>query len=245
MKFGKTFLSEIVIIFIFGIFGGYLGSHTANVRFSKSLNLEQLLSSHHSPVVEQKKIIIQENKSLVQAIEKVEADIVPIFQDKYDKKEIVGNSFSLTSDGLIVTLSTCLPNNNLSHLFIGKKTIRFQVIKRDLIHNLALVKIEGDQLQTSGFAREDDIKLGEKIFVLGLTSSPIHSVTSSLNYMANEGIISQIGKDYYLTDISPKSNIDGSPCFNDKGDFVGLAEISKHNDLLIIPASVIKDFAGL
>ena len=244
MNLTKILVGEIIIVFIIGIIAGYLGSYLENTRFSKLLNLNQL-ASLRSPIIEQKKVIIQENQALTQAIRKVQSDIVPIFQFKNNTQEAIANCFPLTRDGLVVTLSTCLPSKSLSQIFIGKKTMSFQILKKDSLNNLVLVKIKGDGFQTSEFAKKEETMLGEEIFVLSSISFFSTTSSSSLNYIVDQGIISQIKVSSYLTNISSGNNLDGSPCFNDEGEFIGLAENQKNGHLIIIPAYIIKSFAGL
>ena len=244
MNSTKILVVEVVLIFIVGITAGYIGSYIENTRFSKSLKLSQLVAPA-SPVIEQKKVIIEENQALNQAIQEVQLDVVPIFRMENHNPTVIANGFSLTRDGLIVALSASLPRKNLSNVFIGKKTVSFQVLKRDPLYNLALVKMKGDGFRTSGFINKEDVKLGGEIFTLSSTFLSVTSSSSSLNFIVNKGLISQIKQNYYLTDIPAGENFDGSPCFNNKGEFVGLGENSKNGHLIIIPASVIREFAGL
>lgn len=245
MKFKKIFLIEIVIVFIFAFLAGYLGSYLENNNFRKSLSLDQF-SSLHRPIIEQKKVIIQENQSIKQAIGQAKSDVVPIFSFKNETQSL-SNGFALTRDGLIITLSSNLPSKSLHQIFIAKKTIPFQVLKRDTQDNLILIKLKGDGFQTSEFANKDNIQIGEDVFVLSLSSisSSSSNSSTSLNYIVNQGIISQIKSDTYFTNISSKTNLDGSPCFNDKGEFIGLAENQQNGDLIIIPFYIIQQFAGL
>ena len=231
------FWLEIIIVVLFGVGSGLFGARWENSKLIQSLNLELLGRSKNQPVIEEKKVVVQENKALIQSIQQVKKSVIPI-GDK--NGTTTANGFFLTRDGLVVTLSSCLPPKTLSDKVIGTPKINFQILKRSLHDDLALLKIKGDEFKTVDFSNEADTVLGERIFVL---SSVFYS--TSTRYVVNQGIITEIKPEYYSTNISSKYNLEGSPCFNIKGDFIGLAKKSKNNDLEILPFNIIKSFSGL
>jgi len=223
---------KIIVIFIIGIAGGILGG--------------QILTKYQSPnsipvsVVENKEIIIQENTALQEAIEKIEKSIVGIRVETEEGKTVLGSGLVVTSDGLVVTLSGLVPQGAKPTFFIDGKTPEYQILKRDREKNLVLLKLKEGELQTCGFADFSDIRLGQRVFLLGMIFPK-----SGRTLMANQGIIKYFTEDYIRTNIFESYTLAGSALFNIKGELVGLNTIDSQGRVTAIPINVLRDFLGL
>jgi len=136
-------LFKIVGIFILGIGGGIfadqiLWPYLVERPLFSQYRLEQ------SPVylTERKEITIQENVALKNAIEKVEKTVVGVRTETKVGKILEGSGLLVTADGLVVTLAELVPQGSTFSFFVDGELASFQILKRDLKENLALVKIE-------------------------------------------------------------------------------------------------------
>ena len=231
---------KIIVVFIFGIVGGIFANQILWPYFvERPLFYKYKLANVPVYVNETKEITIQENVALQDCVEKIEKSIVGIKTKTKTGKVITGSGLIVTSDGLIVTLSELVPQGGDSVFFINGETPNSQILKRDVENNLALVKIEKEDLVTVGFADFDKIKLGQRAFLSGM----IFTKTDRLK-MVNEGIIKFFTRDYIRTNIFEKNTLRGSALFNINGELLGLNTIDSEGKVTAIPITIIRDFIG-
>jgi len=234
---------KIIAVFVIGIAGGVFADQILWPYFvERPLFYQYRLEQGPVYLTEKKEITIQENVALRNAVELVEKAVVGIMTETKKGKISEGSGLVVTSDGLIITLAELLPKGSTSTVFIGQKLIDGKILKRDSKENLALIKIEEKNLKTCSFADLGKIKLGERVFLLGLTVSSIE--TDFPQKLVNEGIIKTFDKNFLQTNISEKKELSGSPLFNIEGQAVGLSTIDKTGEVSAIPISKIKEFIG-
>jgi S1-C subfamily serine protease len=233
---------KIVFVFITGMAGGIFAEQAfwpylpQRPFFSQYQSSENKFIKLPAKAEQKKEITIQENTALKDAVEKVEKVVVGVKAGK----TISGSGIIITSDGLMVTLAELLPRGEDFAFFINGKTPKYQVLKRDLKNNLALVKIEGADFQTCGFADSEKLKLGERIFLVGTLfgkTGPFKSV--------NEGIVKSSTGDFIRTNIIENNALNGSPLFNIKGELLGLNMADSQGKVIAIPVAKIRAFVGL
>ncbi len=180
-------------------------------------------------------VYIQENTAIQDAIEKVKKSIVAIQSAKLGLK----SGIVVTSDGLLVTLANAVPATGNFSVFLQGEQVSFHVVKTDAKNNLALIKINKNNLPTVSFANSDKIKIGGKAFLATPTS------TKEDNWIANEGIIKEIDQNSLKTNISESSAVAGSPLFNAAGELIGISFISQDGRVFAVPINKIQALLGL
>jgi S1-C subfamily serine protease len=187
------------------------------------------------------KIYVQESSALETIIRDVKDSTAGIVSSYLDGS-VNGSGFVLTDDGLIVTLAENVPLGSVSDIYIkGEDNISYQVLKRDLVNNLALIKINKDSLSTRGFL-DSEIGLGMRIFIV----SQSYDYSSGKFFTSiNEGIIKSNNNGDIKTNIFGMNRLEGSPVFNIEGRVIGLAYKDTNNFINIISISKIKEFAGI
>ena len=236
-------ISKIISIFIIGIVGGIFADQILWPYFiERPLFHQYRLEQRPVYVTERKEITIQENIALRDAIEKVEKVVVGVRTQTKAEKILEGSGLIVTSDGLVVTLAELVPQGSNFSFFIDGAPHQInsggQILKRDLKENLALIKIEEENLPTVSFADLEKMKLGERVFLVGITQPPDGV------WVVNEGIVKTFGQDFIKTNIFEKYILAGSPLFNIEGEVLGLNTIDKEGKVIAIPVSKIKEFAG-
>lgn len=231
---------KIIIVFIFGIVGGIFASEILWPYFvERPLFYEYQLANIPISINETREIIIQENTALQDAVERTEKSIVGIRVETKTGKVITGSGLVVTSDGLMITLAELVPKGGDFIFFVDGKIPHWQILKRDVKINLALVKIEQEDLVTVGFADFDKIRLGQRVFLSGM----IFPKTSPLK-MVNEGIIKFFTPDYIRTNMFEKSTLNGSALFDINGELLGLNTIDAEGKVTAIPITIIREFIG-
>ena len=211
---------KVIIIILLGVLGGAI----AWLFASKNQSFVQVINK-------EEKVYIEENAALINTIKNIK-DSVVILKTEYNNKEIRGFGMVLTSDGLVVTLAENIPQGSVSNITIkGEENISYQVLKRDLGDNLALIKVDKNNLQTKEFFDLSKLGMGERVFIL--------------SDIANEGIVKIFNDDLIKTSIIESEIINGAPVFNIKGEMLGIGLKNASSAIDIIPVSKIKSFAGL
>lgn len=231
-------LLKIVIVFVIGVAGGIFADQFLWPYFIESPLFYYKYQFAEGPIylTEKNEIAVQENVVLQDAVEKVERAVVGITVETKKGKNISGSGLVVTSDGLMVTLAELVPADGTSTLFIGDKNPEYEVLKRDLEKNLALIKVEDGDLSTVGFADLGELRRGERVFLMGVVFDEKIPLK-----MVNEGIVKLATRNYIQTNIFEEYTLQGSPLFNIKGELVGLSTISQ-GKVVAIPVTQIRDF---
>ncbi len=215
---------KIFAIFLFGGVGGIIATQLLQPYFvERPVYINQ-----------KKEITIQENTALVLAVEKTGKSVIGVKSQTQEGIILEGSGLVVSSDGLIVTLADLVPQNAGSSFSVNGKSVSFQILKRDLKENLALVKINKSDLSTVSFADSNKTRLGERVFLVGVASSSL---------IVNEGIIRSFDENSIETNILENSNLAGSSLFNIEGQVLGLNTI-ENGRVISLPISKIKTFLG-
>ncbi len=232
---------KIVAVFIVGTVGGIFADQIFWPYFvEKPFFYEYRLEKNPVYLAETKEIIIQENTALVEAVEKAEKTVVAVKTKTKAGQILQGSGLVVTSDGLIITLAELVPQGSDFNFLIDSNPVLFQILKRDLNENLALVKISDAVLTTTSFARLDKLKKGERVFLIGAVLKegvPLKSV--------NEGIIKSFDENLIQTNIFEDDSMAGSPLFNIEGDALGINTIDSQGRVSAISIAKIKKFIGM
>lgn len=225
----------IIAIFIVGMVGGILSNHILWFYF----DVNQL---EPGPVflTEVKQVHIQENVALVNAAMRAAKTVVAIKTETRAGKILEGSGLSVTTDGLIVTLAELVPHGSSFSFFINDKPVSFQILKRDIDKNLALVKISDPVLTTAVFADLEELRIGERVFLVGAAfkdKTPFKVV--------NQGIIRVLNQNLIQTNIFENQSLAGSPLFNIKGEILGINIIDSAGRVNVIPVSTIRTFVEM
>ena len=231
---------KLIAIFIIGIVGGIFADQILWPYFiEKPLFYEYGLEQTPMYVTEVKEITIEENTALQDIVGQVKNTIVGIRTNTKEVNVFSGSGLITTSDGLMVTLANVLPKGAAPTFFLNEKWPAYQILKRDLKNNLALVKLEESNLATVNFADSKKIKLGERVFLIGTVLE-----NGVVKKIINDGTIRSISEDLIETNIIEENFLQGSPLFNIQGEVIGLSIINSNGKVSTIPVSKIRDFLG-
>lgn len=212
---------KVIIVILLGMLGGAI---TWLFVFNNQSAFVQLVNK-------EERIYIEENTALTSIIKNVKDSVVAI-KTEYNKKEIQGFGLVLTADGLIITLAENVPQGSKTNITIkGESNISYQVLKRDLENNLALIKLDKNNLQVKGFFDLSKLELGTRVFILSNN--------------VNEGIVRTFDENLIKTNIIETEKINGAPVFDIKGEVLGIGYKDVNDFVNIIPISKIKSFSGL
>lgn len=150
------------------------------------------------------------------------------FEQQRPEREFrsMGSGFIISDDGYVLTNNHVVAHaDEIRVRLIDQQEFRAEVVGMDPRSDLALLKIEAEDLPTLTFAESDSLKVGEWVLAIG---SPF-----GLDYSASVGIVSAIGRsipgsgrDSYVpfiqSDVAINPGNSGGPLFNLKGEVVGI-----------------------
>lgn len=236
----------IIGMFVIGTVGGIFADQILWPYFiERPLFYEYNLEKNPVYVNETNQVYIQENTALVEAVERVEKTVVGVRTKTKYGTVLQGSGLVVTSDGLMVTLAELVPQGGTFSFFLDGKEASFQVLKRDLQENLALLKLSDSSLTTVGFASLDKLKIGERVFLLGVVFGPVEEEIQQIEKSVNEGIIKKFDQSLIETNIIETGFLKGSPLFNIKGEVLGLSIIDSKDNVNAMSISKIKAFIGI
>ena len=232
---------KIIIIFVIGVVGGIFADQIFWPYFvERPLFYQYSLEQNPVYLTETKEIVIQENIALKNALEKVKKTVVGVKTQTKTGKILEGSGLIVTSDGLMVTLAELVPQGSNFSFFIDKNPVSFQILKKDLKENLALIKISESPLITASFAKLEKLKIGERVFLIGVSFE--NEIPSKL---VNEGIVKMFDENFIQTNIIESDFLAGSPLFNIEGEVLGINTIDSKGKVIAIPISKIREFIGM
>lgn len=241
---------KIIAIFVIGLVGGIFADQIFWPYFiERPLFYQYQIEQSPIYLTEKKEIIIREDTALKDAVEKVEKTAIGIISQTKTGETLEGSGLAITSDGLIVTLADLVPQGATSTFFVEGKPVAYQILKRDLKQNLALVKLDASRLPTVSFGDLEKIKLGERVFLVGavfkqeIKPGEIKPKRIAIKTV-NEGIIKNFDESLINTNISEGKNLSGSPLFDIEGNVVGLNTIGDGGEVIAISVAKIKEFTG-
>ena len=180
------------------------------------------------------RISVDEPAALEKTVEKSSKTVV-LVQSSASRK---GSGLVVTSDGLILTRASLVPAGFGVSVSLdqGQEKIPAQVLKRDAANNLALLKVEKNNLSTAGFVNEGELKPGMKLVLLA---------RSDTGTIVNEGVVRSVAGDLIQSTMTETTASTGAAVFTVEGRVAGIAAIAPSGSVTIIPASFLRSFLGL
>lgn len=138
----------------------------------------------------------------------------------------MGSGFILSADGYVITNNHVIDGaDTIVVRLMDRQELPAKVVGTDPRSDLALLKVEGENLPTVEFAPADQLRVGEWVIAIG---SPF-----GLDYSASVGIVSAIGRSlptesgenyvpFIQSDVAINPGNSGGPLFNQDGQVVGI-----------------------
>ncbi|MGE4499132.1 MAG: DegQ family serine endoprotease [Hydrogenovibrio sp.] len=135
----------------------------------------------------------------------------------------LGSGFIISEDGYIITNNHVVADaDDIVVKLSNRQEMKAKIIGTDERSDIALIKIEGDDLPVAKIGTSKDLRVGEWVMAIG---EPF-----GLDYTVTHGIVSALGRslpdDTYVpfiqTDVPINPGNSGGPLLNMKGEVVGV-----------------------
>lgn len=207
--------------------------------------------------------LIEEESTTIDVVTKSSKSVVTISINKdivdnlsLDAKNIerdVGTGFIISSDGLIVTNKHVVSDIEAKYkVVIGEETFEVKNIYRDPINDLAILKIEQNNLIPVDLGDSDQLKVGQTVIAIGTALGEFRStvtkgVISGLGRgitAGGVGVVSEKLEGVIQTDAAINSGNSGGPLFNIIGQVIGVNVAVSQNGQNIgfaLPINLVKN----
>jgi serine protease Do len=191
------------------------------------------LIENASPAVVKINTVEHVKKRKQLSLQNRQQDIPDIFRHLFEPRQSpernahsMGSGFIISDDGYILTNHHVIADaDEIQVRLIDRREFSAKVVGTDESSDLALLKIEGENLPTLSFADDKNLKVGEWVVAIG---SPF-----GLDFSASAGIVSAIGRSipsernvnyvpFIQTDVAINPGNSGGPLFNLDGEVVGI-----------------------
>lgn len=181
----------------------------------------------------------------------------PTLNTQVKKQEAIwniGTGFIVSNDGLIITAKHVVKDQSASYFVMTKdnKKIKVNDIYRDPSYELAILKVQGNNLSPVELGNSDDVKVGQMAIAVG-------TALGELNNSVTAGIVSGTNRDITVdspsdgtkkdrlthliqTDAAINYGNSGGPLFDSSGKAIGVNTIAAvgENIGFAIPINTVK-----
>lgn len=213
-----------ILVFSLGGAGGYVGATIANQNNSSNIKEAQIVKTTATDKV---------TNDITQIAESASASVVAITTETVQRGSFMQSSVSEgAGSGVVITKDGYIITNN--HVVSGASKIKVTfsdgseydatLIGSDAANDIAVVKVEANDLTVAAIANSDKIKVGESVVAIG---NPL----GTLGGTVTEGIISATSRTLSIdnnemtllqTSAAVNPGNSGGGLFNTKGELIGV-----------------------
>lgn len=156
-----------------------------------------------------------------------------------------GTGFLIDSEGYVVTNEHVIKDADRIRVKLADgKECKVSVVGVDIPTDLALLKIEGENLPVLSFGDSDEMRVGDPVIAIGNPLEYEHSVTAGIISAKDRKVYNAKPYESYIqTDASINRGNSGGPLLNKKGEVIGVNTVIRVDSRGIsfaIPSNVAK-----
>lgn len=240
IKLPKPNISAIVITIALGLITAVAVYQAQLKGFIPGLNINL-----PKPSDLQTRTVISEENAFISAVEKASPSVVAIgatqrvfnpfnpFARPRNQESTIGTGFVVSEKGIIVTNKHVISDTDARYSVLTKDGKKFEIKKiyRDPILDLAVVQIEGDQMQALELGDSSKLKVGQTVIAIGnalgqFTNTVTTGVVSGLGRRVVAGDPFSGGEesldDLIQTDAAINPGNSGGPLLNSAGQVIAV-----------------------
>ena len=247
-NFSAIYAGAAIVGLVFGTLGGaYLAPW-----YQKTV-----LKQGEGVIVENRKIVLDEESAIISAVERVNAAVVSIVVSKdlpkleqfgfpldefffeppspsgeTEKRQVgAGSGFVVTADGMIVTNKHVVFDEAAEYTVVTREGKKFpsRILATDPFNDLAIIRIESEDLPIVTLGNSDNLKLGQRVIAIGNALGEFqNTVTTGVvsgigrNITAGGGALTEKLVEVIQTDAAINPGNSGGPLLNLAGEVIGV-----------------------
>ncbi len=144
-------------------------------------------------------------------------------QGRSEERQSLGSGFVISSDGYVMTNAHVVQDaDEILVRLNDRRELRAEVVGSDPQTDVALLKIEANDLPTLNLGDSDELKVGEWVAAIGSPFGFDHSVTAGIVSAINRTLPRDAYVPFIQTDVAINPGNSGGPLFNLEGEVVGI-----------------------
>jgi len=158
---------------------------------------------------------------------------IPILRQKGEELQEVGGGtgFIIASDGLVATNKHVVSDTEAEYTVLTNDGEKYsaEVLARDPLQDIAIIKIEADNLPVLKLGNSDSLEIGQTVIAIGNALGEFRNTVSSgiisgllRTITASGGGVSEQLEDVIQTDAAINSGNSGGPLLNLYGEVIGM-----------------------
>ncbi|MGS2743236.1 DegQ family serine endoprotease [Halomonas sp. LS-001] len=139
------------------------------------------------------------------------------------ERQSLGSGFIISEDGYILTNAHVV--NEADEILVrlnDRRELPAQLVGSDTQTDVALLKVDVDELPTLELGDSDELKVGEWVAAIGSPFGFDHSVTAGIVSAINRTLPRDVYVPFIQTDVAINPGNSGGPLFNLDGEVVGI-----------------------
>jgi len=147
----------------------------------------------------------------------------PRGQGPRQQKQSLGSGFILSADGFVLTNSHVVEGADKVFVRLtDRREFEAEVIGADPRSDIAVLKIDAENLPTVRLGKSDNAKVGEWVLAIGSPYGFDHSVTAGIISAIDRSLPNDNYVPFIQTDVAINPGNSGGPLFNLKGEVIGV-----------------------
>ncbi|MEA3302809.1 MAG: DegQ family serine endoprotease [Pseudomonadota bacterium] len=143
--------------------------------------------------------------------------------DRFFNNEAMGSGFIISTDGYVLTnYHVVSGSDEIIVRLSDRREFTAKLIGSDKASDMALVKIDADNLPVVTIGKGKDLKVGEWVLAIGSPFGFDHSVTAGIVSAKGRSLPTENYVPYIQTDVAINPGNSGGPLFNLEGEVVGI-----------------------
>jgi serine protease Do len=135
----------------------------------------------------------------------------------------LGSGFVISSDGYILTNYHVVQEaDEIQVRFSDRRSYNAEVIGSDKASDMALIKIDANNLPTVKIGKSSDLKVGEWVLAIGSPFGFDHTVTAGIVSAKGRSLPSENYVPFIQTDVAINPGNSGGPLINMDGEVIGV-----------------------
>ncbi len=145
------------------------------------------------------------------------------FGERRREGQSLGSGFIISSDGYILTNHHVIEGaDEVIVRFSNREEYVARIVGSDKASDIAVLKVDADDLPVLEFGDSDDLKVGEWVLAIGSPFGFDHSVTAGIVSAKGRSLPTDNYVPFIQTDVAINPGNSGGPLFNLDGEVIGI-----------------------
>lgn len=138
-------------------------------------------------------------------------------------RQSMGSGFVVSEDGIILTNNHVIAGADEIYVrFNDRSELKAELIGADKRSDLAVLKVEAEDLPVAKLGKSKDLKVGEWVFAIGSPFGFDYTVTSGIVSAKGRSLPNENYVPFIQTDVAINPGNSGGPLFNMDGEVIGI-----------------------